>query len=170
MALLLVPFTVHADGNEDDEGDEDDSGSILGLDGEGLGETSQVLLILTFSIVLWKPLFGWLRKGGVEVLNIEDPRAWKKRLGVMNRRYMSVHTWVAVAMLITGLLHGLASQSHWMLWLSMALMGVLGLVGSMMQWKWPPKEVRRGARLLHTQRAMSVAALVLLVVGHALVD
>jgi len=39
-----------------------------------------------------------------------------------------------------------------------------------MQWKWPPKEVRKGARLLHMQRAMSVAALVLLVVGHGLVD
>ena len=170
LVLLLLAAPVHADGDDDDDDDDDEEGSVLGLDGEGLGEAAQVLLVLTLSIVVWKPLFGWLRKGGIEALNIEDARAWKKKLGTFNRRFMKVHTWIAIAMLVAGTLHGLASESHWMLWLAMALMGLLSLAGGMMQWKWPPKEVRKGARLLHMQRAMSVAAIVLLVVGHGLVD
>ena len=163
LALLLLAAPVHADGDDDDDDDDDEEGSVLGLDGEGLGEAAQVLLVLTLSIVVWKPLFGWLRKGGIEALNIEDARAWKKKLGTFNRRFMKVHTWIAIAMLVAGVL-------IWMLWLAMALMGLLSLAGGMMQWKWPPKEVRKGARLLHMQRAMSVAAIVLLVVGHGLVD
>ena len=169
LALLLLAAPAHADGDDHDD-DDDGEGSVFGLDGESLGEAAQVLLVLTLSIVVWKPLFGWLRKGGIEVLKIEDARAWKSKLGTFNRRFMRVHTWIAIAMLVAGTLHGLAMESHWMLWFAMALMGLLSLAGGMMQWKWPPKEVRKGARLLHMQRAMSVAVLVLLVVGHGLVD
>jgi len=50
-----------------------------------------------------------------------------------------------------------------MLWL-------LVVSGSMMQWKFPPKEVRKGMRLLHMQRAMSVLAVAFLLIGHNLVD
>jgi len=39
-----------------------------------------------------------------------------------------------------------------------------------MQWRWPPKEVRKGARLLHLQRTLSVIAIVLLLIGHGIVD
>ncbi len=52
LALLLLAAPVHADGDDDDDDDDDEEGSVLGLDGEGLGEAAQVLLVLTLSIVV----------------------------------------------------------------------------------------------------------------------
>ena len=40
----------------------------------------------------------------------------------------------------------------------------------MMRWKWPPREIRRGARLLHLNRSLSIIAVVLLFIGHEIVD
>jgi len=48
-------------------------------------------------------------------------------------------------------------------------MGVLSISGGLMRWKWPPREVKKGARLLHMQRLLSAVVVILLLVGHEMV-
>lgn len=165
--LLLSPL-VAADG-DDDEDDDENEATLLGLEGEATGEVAQILLIGTLSIVIWRPLFKWLRAKGPELFD-KEPRAFKKSLGVFNRRYMKAHNWVGLAAAVVGTAHGYVLEWHWTLWLAMVFMWVLVFSGYLLQWKWPPREFRKGARLLHMQRAMSIAAVVLLLVGHAIVD
>ena len=52
----------------------------------------------------------------------------------------------------------------------MVFLWLLVVSGGLMMWKTPPQQIRKASRLLHMQRAMSVLAVVLLVIGHALVD
>jgi hypothetical protein len=163
--LMLLPTAI-ADGDEDSE---DDESAILGLEGEATGEIAQVLLIGTLSIVVWKPLFSWLRSKGPELFD-KEPRAFKKSLGVFNRRFMKVHNWIGLGAAVVGTIHGYVLEWHWTLWLAMAFMWVLVASGFLLHWKWPPREFRKGARLLHMQRAMSIGVVVLLLIGHAIVD
>ena len=76
--LMLLTFTIltgHALADEGDDEDDDDSEvSVFGVDGEGLGEVAQVLLIATLAIVAWKPAFKWLRANGAELFD-KEPRA-----------------------------------------------------------------------------------------------
>jgi len=171
LSVMLVLGTAGADGDDDDRGDdrEDDDITVLGLEAEGLGEVAQWLLIATLSIVIWKPLFGWLRKNGPELFN-KEARPFKKSLGVFNRRFMRVHNWIGLAAVVIGTIHGYVLEWHWTLWAAMAMLWLLVVSGSMMQWKFPPKEVRKGMRLLHMQRGMSVLAVAFLLIGHNLVD
>ena len=171
--LTLLTFTIltgHALADEgDDEDDDDSEASVFGVDGEGLGEVAQVLLIATLAIVAWKPAFKWLRANGAELFD-KEPRAFKKSLGVANRRFMRVHTWLGLAMAVIGTVHGYVLEWHWTLWLAMAFLWVLVISGYLMQSKWPPKEFRKGTRLLHMQRLFSGLAIALLLIGHALLD
>jgi hypothetical protein len=166
--LVLSPL-VSADDDDDDDDDDGNEATLLGLEGEATGEIAQVLLIGTLSIAVWRPLFKWLRAKGPELFD-KEPRAFKKSLGVFNRRYMKAHNWVGLAAAVVGTAHGYVLEWHWTLWLGTAFMWVLVFSGYLLQWKWPPREFRKGARLLHMQRAMSIALVVLLVVGHGIVD
>jgi len=168
LLLLLRATSVAADGDEDDDDDDNDA-TLLGLDGEGTGDVALWLMVATLSIVAWKPLFKWLRANGSERFN-KEPRAFKKSLGVFNRRYMRAHNWIGLAAVAVGTAHGYVLEWHWTLWAAMAALWFLVVSGYLMQQKWPPKEFRRGARLLHMQRALSVLAVVLLLVGHSIVD
>ena len=165
--LLLMPSAL-ADDDEGGENDDDDE-KILGIDAEDLGEVALYFLVATLSIAIWKPSFKWLRKKGPGLFNTE-PRAFKKKLGIFNRRFMKVHNWLGAIAAVVGTAHGIALEWHWTLWVGMAGIWMLIFSGLLMQWKWPPKEFRKGARLLHMQRAMSIVAVVLLYVGHELVD
>ena len=60
-------------------------------------------------------------------------------------------------------------EGGFLLWTAIALMGLLSVSGGLMRWKWPPREVKKGARLLHMQRLMSAVVVVLLLVGHEMV-
>ena len=165
LSLLLMTSTALAD---DGDGDDDDE-KILGIDAEDLGDVALYFLIATLSIAIWKPSFKWLRKNGPKLFNTE-PRPFKKKLGVFNRRFMKVHNWLGVIAAVVGTAHGFVLEWHWTLWVGMAGIWILIFSGSLMQWKWPPKEFRKGARILHMQRAMSIIAIVLLYVGHGIVD
>jgi len=167
LLLLLTTTSVAADGDDDD--DDDNEATLLGLDGEGVGEVALWLMVATLSIVVWKPLFKWLRAYGPERFN-KEPRAFKKSLGVFNRRYMRAHNWIGLSAVVVGTAHGYVLEWHWTLWAAMAALWFLVVSGYLMQQKWPPKEFRRGARLLHMQRALSVLVVVLLLVGHSIVD
>lgn len=167
LVFLLLSPSVMADDDEDDE--DDDDATLFGLDGEGMGEVALWLMVATLSIVVWKPLFKWLRANGPELFN-KEPRPFKKSLGVFNRRYMRAHNWIGLAAVVLGTAHGYVLEWHWTLWVAMAALWILVVSGYLMQQKWPPKEFRRGARLLHMQRALSVVAVALLLVGHGLVD
>jgi len=167
LLLLLTATSVAADADDDD--DDNNEATLLGLDGEGVGEVALWLMIATLSIVVWKPLFKWLRANGPERFN-QEPRAFKKSLGVFNRRYMRAHNWIGLSAVVVGTAHGYVLEWHWTLWAAMAALWFLVVSGYLMQQKWPPKEFRRGARLLHMQRALSVLAVVLLLVGHSIVD
>ena len=172
-AVLFAPIAMAGGESSvmDDDDDDDEGGEgILGFDTEDLGDPARVLLALTTSIALWKPLFKWLRGPGIEKFNISDPRGFKKKLGKFNRQFMKVHTYLGLATAILGTVHGMGVEWHWTLWLAVLLMWALSITGGLMQWKWPPKEVRKGARLLHMQRAFSIIAIVLLIVGHIIVD
>jgi hypothetical protein len=169
LVLLLLSPSVMADEDEDDEDDDDDDVMLLGLDGEGTGEVALWLMVATLTIVVWKPLFKWLRANGPELFN-KEARPFKKSLGVFNRRYMRAHNWIGFAAAAVGTAHGYVLEWHWTLWVAMGALWFLVVSGYLMQQKWPPKEFRRGARLLHMQRALSVVAIVLLFVGHSILD
>ena len=166
LTMLLASLAGCA-GDDDDDADDDEK--ILGIDAEGLGDVALYFLIATLSIAIWKPSFKWLRKNGPKLFNTE-PRPFKKKLGVFNRRFMKVHNWLGVIAAFVGTAHGFVLEWHWTLWAGMAGIWILIFSGSLMQWKWPPKEFRKGARLLHMQRALSIIAIVLLYVGHGIVD
>lgn len=170
FAVVLSPSVFAYDDDDDDDerrGDDDERG-------EGLGEVSQVLLIATISLVVWKPLHIWVRKSGLKkyahLFGITDQKAFKKKLTKINKWMSTFHLWVGVGAVITGLIHGLLSggikfeyTAVWLGWFGMLFMSILG---ALMQWKWPPKKVRKGARLLHSQRALLVITVALLVFGH----
>ena len=168
LLLLLMTSTALADGDDDDD-DDDDEQKILGIEGEDLGNIALYLLIVTLTIVIWKPLFKWLRTYGPEHFD-KEPREFKRKLGVFNRRFMKIHNWIGFGTAVVGTIHGIVLEWHWTLWAGMAALWILVFSGSMMQWRWPPKEVRKGARLLHLQRTLSVVAIVLLLIGHGIVD
>ena len=168
LTMLLASLAGCA-GDDDGDDDADDDEKILGIDAEGLGDVALYFLIATLSIAIWKPSFKWLRKNGPKLFNTE-PRPFKKKLGVFNRRFMKVHNWLGVIAAVVGTAHGFVLEWHWTLWAGMAGIWILIFSGSLMQWKWPPKEFRKGARLLHMQRALSIIAIVLLYVGHGIVD
>ncbi|MFZ8906131.1 MAG: hypothetical protein ACO2Y2_02105 [Poseidonia sp.] len=168
VLFLLVPMTVaSADGDVDDE--EDDEAQVFGLDAEGLGEVAQWLMVGTLLIVVWKPLFKWLRTNGPERFGVEA-RPFKKKLGVFNRRFMRVHVWIGLGAVVLGTVHGYVLEWHWTLWVAMLFLWLLVVSGGLMMWKTPPRQIRKASRLLHMQRAMSVLAVALLLIGHALVD
>ncbi|MCH1540198.1 MAG: hypothetical protein L7S56_02005 [Candidatus Poseidonia sp.] len=170
LALLLLSLTstALADGDDGDD-DDDDEQKVLGIDGEDLGDVALYLLIATLLIVIWKPVFKWLRKNGPELFD-KEPRKFKRKLGVFNRRFMKVHNWIGLGTAVVGTIHGYVLEWHWTLWAGMGALWILVFSGSMMQWRWPPKEFRKGARLLHLQRTLSLVALILLYVGHGIVD
>ena len=166
ISLLLMTPTAFAD---DDDDNNDDEQKILGIEGEDLGDIALYLMVATLLIVVWKPTFTWLRKHGPDRFQ-QEPREFKRKLGVFNRKFMKVHTWVGFAAAIIGTVHGIVLEWHWTLWVGMLCVWILVFSGSMMQWRWPPKEVRKGARLLHMQRTLSIIAIVLLIIGHGIVD
>ena len=167
LAYLLSLHTVLADADdaEEDDEEEDDEPTVFGLEAEGLGDVALYLFVGAVSIVVWKPLFKWLRANGPELLD-REPRAFKRQLGVFNRRFMKAHNWIGLFAAILGTVHGYVLEWHWTLWAGTGAMWLLVISGYMMQWKWPPREFRRGARLLHMQRALTVLSIALLWVGH----
>lgn len=167
IASVFLVSVASADGPRDRDDDGEDV-TIAGIEAEGLGTVAQVLMIGTMLIIAWKPAFKWLRTHGPDLFG-KEPQAFKKSLGVFNRRFMRVHNWIGFIAVLIGTVHGYVLEWHWTLWLAMACLWILVLSGSIMQWKWPPKEFRKGARLLHMQRAMSIVAIILLVIGHELV-
>ena len=176
--LLLLPLTTvgdpgHADGephgDEIEEEKEDEDITYFGIEMEGLGEIAQILFIFTLTIIVWKPGFLWLRKKGPELFK-KEAKPFKKSLNKFNKRYMSVHIWAGFFAALLGTVHGYFLEWHWTLWAGTAAIWTLVISGGLLKWKWPPKEFRKGARILHMQRALTVLAIVLLVVGHELVD
>ena len=172
LSCLFFPSVSAA--FDDDDDDDDDGGDDDNELGEDLGNISQILLIATISLVAWKPAHIWVRKTGLEKYGnkfaITDHKAFKKKLTKINKWMSIFHLWVGVGAVVTGLVHGLMTEGVklesslvWLGWLGMLFMSILG---GLMQWKWPPKKVRKGARLLHSQRIILVLTIILLVIGH----
>ena len=78
LALLLLLMTSSALADSDDD-DDDDEQKILGIEGEDLGNIALYLLIVTLTIVIWKPIFKWLRTYGPEHFD-KEPREFKRKL------------------------------------------------------------------------------------------
>jgi hypothetical protein len=169
LILLLALMLLLAPGALADDDDDDDDETIMGTDAEDLGEVAQILMIGTCSIALWRPSFKWLRKNGPDLFG-KEPRPFKRKLGVFNRYYMKIHNWIGLATVVIGTAHGYVLEWHWTLWVAMGALWALVFSGSLMQWKWPPKEFRKGARLLHMQRSLTIIAIALLLIGHGIVD
>ena len=179
LLLLLVLFIfltpiVSADEGHDDKDDDDDNDNDEF--GEELGELAKSLLIATIVLIAWKPLHVWLQKSGIktnaERWGITDLKATKKKLLKFNKWMLRIHIIVGTAATIVGLIHGIASQmpdwessAAWAGWLGLLAMSVLG---GLIMWKWPPKAVKKRARALHTQRALLIITIILLVAGHEL--
>lgn len=168
LLVALASSVVADDHDEDDDEDEEGEGEDDRLEdaGESLGEISAWLLGLTVAYFGWKRILPPIRKR----LKAAGQKDQLKKLNSMNKRAIPVHTLLGTAALVTGFVHGLMmDDSHPTLWLAIFLMGVLSVSGGLMRWKWPPREVRKGARLLHMQRLISLVVVVLLLVGHEMV-
>jgi len=99
----------------------------------------------------------------------ETPHESKKKLKRVDTLYMRLHYWISFAAVVIGGLHGYGSMEKdngWMYWAGWAGMVLMSLTGALMLWKWPPKKVRKGSRLLHTQRVVLILTIVLLYVAH----
>jgi hypothetical protein len=109
-------------------------------------------------------------KNNAERWGITDVKAAKKKLLRFNKWMLRVHIAAGTAATIVGLVHGIGSQmpdwessAAWAGWIGMLAMSVLG---GLIMWKWPPKAIKKRARALHTQRALLVITIILLVAGH----
>ena len=172
LGLLLLASPVAAlsddDDDEDDEDDDDDDDDDDAFEdiGEDVGTFSAWLLGLTLAYFGWKRVLPIIRKH----LKKTEQKDRLKSLNSWNKKAIPVHTLLGTAALITGIIHGLMmDEGALILWIAVALMGVLSISGGLMRWKWPPREVKKGARLLHMQRLLSAAVVILLLVGHEMV-
>lgn len=163
MVLLFSPLAA-----ADDDDDDDDDG--WGEDGgEGLGVASAWLLGLSMTIVVWKPALKYIRKNADAI--VADGRWLKKELGKANRWYLKAHYWIGTFAVLTGLVHGIAMDKwEWMFWAAWGGMALMSISGALLLWKWPPREVKKGARMLHAQRALLVVTVILLIVSHEVFD
>ncbi|MGY8727919.1 MAG: hypothetical protein ACKVKS_01680 [Candidatus Poseidoniales archaeon] len=175
LLLLLVLFlfltpTVNAFDDDDEKEESDDEF------GEDLGELAKSLLIATIVLIAWKPLHLWLQKTGIktnaERWGIKDIKVAKKKLLRFNKWMLRIHIIVGTAATIVGFIHGIGSQmpdwessAAWAGWVGLLAMSVLG---GLIMWKWPPKAIKKRARALHTQRALLIITIILLVAGHEL--
>ena len=175
LLLLLVLFlfltpTVNAFDDDDEKEESDDEFS------EDLGELAKSLLIATIVLIAWKPLHLWLQKTGIktnaERWGIKDIKVAKKKLLRFNKWMLRIHIIVGTAATIVGFIHGIGSQmpdwessAAWAGWVGLLAMSVLG---GLIMWKWPPKAIKKRARALHTQRALLIITIILLVAGHEL--
>ena len=163
LSIICVPGTF-AD-SEDVEDDDDEQ--IFGVDAEDLGSIAQAFLIFTISIVLWKPSYRYVSKRARDWF--DDPKEAKKKIRLANKIYMRLHYWIGLFALIIGGVHGLGyldEQNQLLYWSGWFGMLLLTVSGSLLLWKWPPKEVKKGARLIHAQRAILLATIVLLIISH----
>lgn len=159
LLLLASPVAALSDEDEDDEDEFEDIG-------EDVGTVSAWLLGLTLAYFGWKRVLPTIRKH----LKQTEQKDRLKSLNTWNKKVLPIHTLLGVAALVTGTIHGLMmDEDALILWIAVALMGVLSISGGLMRWKWPPREVKKGARLLHMQRLLSGAVVILLLVGHEMV-
>ncbi len=100
------------------------------------------------------------------MLEMEN-RLVKKNIGIANRWFMKIHDWLGFGAALIGTLHGLL-MDDWGLefWLPMGGFWILVISGYLMRVKWPPKQVRKGARLLHMQRLIAIVAVIVLFIAH----
>ena len=173
LFIFLTPIVSADEGHDDKDDDDDNDNDEFG---EELGELAKSLLIATIVLIAWKPLHVWLQKSGIKTnavrWGITDLKATKKKLLRFNKWMLRIHIIVGTAATIVGLIHGIASQmpdwessAAWAGWLGLLAMSVLG---GLIMWKWPPKAVKKRARALHTQRALLIITIILLVAGHEL--
>jgi hypothetical protein len=165
IAILFLP-AIDADRGGDSD---DDEASWNGIEAEGMGSVALWMMIGTLFIIVWKPLHVYLRQKGPELFDV-DSKSFKLKLKKFNTKHMSVHNILGFLTAVVGTVHGLLLEWHWTLWVGMVCVWILVISGSLLKWKWPPRQVRKGARLLHMQRALSILAVVMLLIGHALVD
>ena len=166
LGLLLLASPVAALSDDDDDADDEDDDDEFEDLGEDVGTVSAWLLGLTLVYFGWKRVLPTIRKH----LKQTDQKDRLKSLNTWNKKAIPIHTILGVAALVTGTIHGLMmDEDALILWVAVALMGVLSISGGLMRWKWPPKKVKKGARLLHMQRLLSAAVVILLLVGHEMV-
>lgn len=162
IALLVVTGVATADDDDDDDG-------ILGDAGEDLGTAAAWGLAFSTTIILWKPGLKYIRANADKF--VEDERWLKKKLGKANRWYLKIHYWIGAGAVLVGFIHGVAMNRweilFWGGWVGMLFMSI---TGSLLLWKWPPRKVKKGARLLHAQRAVMVITIILLYVSHEFFD
>lgn len=169
VVLLQATLVAADDHDEDEDEDQGRDGPLEDL-AEGAGSVAAWLLGLSVVIIPWKLGYAWLRKEGLVKLGFPD-REHRQMLTKGNRWFMRIHQWIGWGALVLGLTHGLfIDEQHWMLWLGLAGMGAMSIAGALMTWKWPPRSVKKGARIVHVQRVLLVATIALLLIGHQLVD
>ena len=166
VGLLLLASPVASLSDDDDADDADGENDDFEDLGEGVGIVSAWLLGLTLAYFGWKRVLPTIRKH----LKQTQQKGRLKSLNTWNKKALPLHTLLGVAAMVTGIIHGLMmDEGALILWIAVALMGVLSISGGLMRWKWPPREVKKGARLLHMQRLLSAAVVILLIVGHEMV-
>ncbi len=164
LAKIQSNNSLFEEHEEDDEDDEDDG--PYEDSGKALGYSAVFFLLLTCTIALWKPAVKFARKELPSMLEYDD-RKVKLWIGKVNRWYMKIHDWLGFAAALIGTLHGiLLGDWNWMFWIGIIGLWILVISGYLMRVKWPPRQVKKGARLLHMQRLIATISIVFLWLAH----
>ena len=131
LGLLLLASPVAALSDDDDDDDEDNEDEFEDI-GEDVGTVSAWLLGLTLAYFGWKRVLPTIRKH----LKQTEQKDRLKSLNTLNKKVLPIHTLLGVAALVTGIIHGLMmDEDALILWIAVALMGVLSISGGLMRWK-----------------------------------
>lgn len=156
LAAFAFPGAVLAEGFEGGgfggfEGGGFGGEGFEGGEGGGFGSLAALALTVNMAYIPYK----WLRG---RIPEIRIPRA------------LTLHCLAGGAALFFGVLHALtAGSSNLPLWLGLAAMGYETAAGFVLRSREVSGGVRRAVRLLHAQRLVFYAMLLLLFIGHAFV-
>jgi len=161
--MAAVPAAV---ADEDSAGQRTGENKLLEEVSEGLGVAGLWGLIILNSLYYYSMGYKHIPKqaktAAPDILKL--PMKWKSRF----RKYHYYGNPLAVA---TGFLHGIwAKKTNLLLWAGWGVLVVLCLTGLIMKLQKADAPGAKANRLIHTQHALSIAMVVCLLIGHALVD
>lgn len=162
--LLLLPIGLRAD--DDDEKYRGSREHVMEEVSESLGTISLWGLILFNGLYYYCMAFKRVPKGfrthAPEIA--KQPLKWKTK-------FRKFHYWGNPVVIALAFLHGWwAEKTHPVLWWGWGILVFLMISGIIMKLQKADQPGAKVNRLIHTQHFFSIAMLVLLLVGHGLVD
>lgn len=106
----------------------------------------------------------------MRILLRRDPKRWRGRLDL--KKWIKIHEWTSVGVCLSAMVHWhYSDRGNNFLHVSVLVLFWLAAAGFTMRARsLSNRSARKGVRLVHTQRYLFVGLIVLLVLGHVLVD